>query len=369
MTQAANRINEDPTWDGRSDPPRPHGLGPNAMLDSRFPLAWETSVPEGVRVLTQYFAALARRDLRGMAETLHFPFGTFEGTEPIVVESLEQLMDSPPPSLNVRDEDPERFTAHDGYLKPGSYDVFMGMEVVNSDPVHVGLAMTYYRYGSDGKKLLRCQGIYSVTNNEGRWGIELMSTIFTPADMMSVRFPDTEEISSRLRIDHDLAYQVSDRSVDAHVFQLGRMVASSGGGNEGAMWRNGPHGDIMPHFRVEGVKSRLRITENTEESLRERFTPSDDPPSDYAEYRALFPMGGVGHWGWVYGVLPETRVLHATYDKAHMASGAIRFTAAGEECSLNADLAVVTYKKGRWGRAGTLTYTTPHDRSNDVRPG
>jgi len=27
---------------------------------------------------------------------------------------------------------------------------------------------------------------------------------------------------------------------------------------------------------------------------------------------------------------------------------------------------VITYKKGHWGRAGTLAYTTPHDRSNDT---
>jgi hypothetical protein len=28
--------------------------------------------------------------------------------------------------------------------------------------------------------------------------------------------------------------------------------------------------------------------------------------------------------------------------------------------------ALITSKKGHWGRVGTLAYTTPHDRSNDV---
>jgi hypothetical protein len=59
--------------------------------------------------------------------------------------------------------------------------------------------------------------------------------------------------------------------------------------------------------------------------------------------------------------------LHAAFDKAHMFSGAIRFTTSGEECSHNADLSVITYRKGHWGMAGGLTYTTPHDRSNDVK--
>jgi hypothetical protein len=77
-------------------------------------------------------------------------------------------------------------------------------------------------------------------------------------------------------------------------------------------------------------------------------------------------MSGVGNWGWVYGVQPATRILHLTVDKAHMLSGARRFTAAGEECSWNQDLSVITYIKGQWGATGHLAYTTPHDRSNDV---
>jgi hypothetical protein len=121
----------------------------------------------------------------------------------------------------------------------------------------------------------------------------------------------------------------------------------------------------MDQFKVKGIKTRLRVNEITPES-RARIKPSAYPASDYAGYRALFPKAGVGNWGWVYGVLPETRVLHATFDKAHMFSGAIRFNTAGEECSYNADLSVITYHKGHWGRAGTLAYTTPHDRSNDV---
>ncbi|HYL39272.1 MAG TPA: hypothetical protein VEV17_25355 [Bryobacteraceae bacterium] len=344
------------------DPQAPKGLGPRAMVDNRFPLTYQTSVPEGVRVLTQFFAALSARDLKGMADLLHFPFVSIEGTEPVLVQSPEELLARAPASLNMS-ENPERYTDHDGYLKPGAYDVFDGLEVLNCDPVLAGLAMRYNRYSSDGKKLLRCEGVYSVTNNDGKWAIQMMSTIFTPAHMTGVTFTDTIEAAKRCRIDHDLAYQVSDRSVDAPTSQLGRTAAVANTG--GQPWTLGPAGRAMEQFKVKGIKTRLRISEVTPES-RARIQPSANPPADYANYRALFPQAGVGNWGWVYGVLPETRVLHATFDKAHMFSGAIRFTVAGEECSYNSDLSVITYRKGHWGRAGTLAYTTPHDRSNDV---
>ncbi|HTS48427.1 MAG TPA: hypothetical protein VMH05_10815 [Bryobacteraceae bacterium] len=344
------------------DPQPPKGLGPRAMVDNRFPITYQTAVTEGVRVLTQFFVALSQRDLKGIADLMHFPFVSFEGIEAVLVETPEAMLAHAPASINMS-ENPERYSDHDGYLKPGAYDVFDGLEVLNCDPVLAGLSLRYNRYSSDGKKLTRCDGVYSVTNNDGKWAIQMMSTIFTPAQMTGVTFTDTIEAAKRCRIDHDLAYQVSDRSVDAPTSQLGRTAAVANTG--GQPWTLGPAGRAMEQFKVKGIKTRVRITEVTPES-RARIQPSSNPPADYANYRALFPQAGLGNWGWVYGVLPETRVLHATFDKAHMFSGAIRFTAAGEECSYNADLSVITYRKGHWGRAGTLAYTTPHDRSNDV---
>jgi hypothetical protein len=47
-----------------------------------------------------------------------------------------------------------------------------------------------------------------------------------------------------------------------------------------------------------------------------------------------------------------------TFDKAPMFSGAIRFTASGEEASYNSDLSVITYKKGHRGRVGTRIHDT-----------
>src|ERR1700683_2704092 len=83
------------------DPPRPAGIRPGGAFDCRFPIAYETSIPEATKVLMKYFASLSRRDLSGIAQTLHYPYGTYEGMEATIVESAENLMDAPPPSMNV----------------------------------------------------------------------------------------------------------------------------------------------------------------------------------------------------------------------------------------------------------------------------
>ena len=238
------------------EPQTPKGLGPRAMVDNRFPLSYATSVPQGVNLLTQYFVALSERNLKGIADLLHFPFATFEGTEAVIVQTPADLLAHPPASLNMS-TDPARFTANDGYLKPGAYDVLDGIEVLAYDPVLCGLSLRYNRYSSDGKKLHRCEGLYSITNNDGRWAIQMMSTIFTPAQMTGVVFTDTIEAAKRCRIDHDLAYQVSDRSVDAPTGQLGRTAAVANQG--GQPWTLGPAGRAMEQFRVKGVKTRLRV--------------------------------------------------------------------------------------------------------------
>ena len=84
-----------------SDPRQPSALGQHAMLDGRFPITYEDSVPEGVRVLTAHFKALSQRDIKGVADTLHFPFGTVEGTEPMKVDTAEEFIAHAPASLNM----------------------------------------------------------------------------------------------------------------------------------------------------------------------------------------------------------------------------------------------------------------------------
>ena len=118
----------------------------------------------------------------------------------VVVNTPDDLMTKAPASVNMTDN-PERFTDHDGYINPGSYDVFGGMEVFNTDPIQVNLSMSY-DHSSSGNKLLRCDGVYCVTNNDGKWAIQLMSTIFTPGEMIGMEFPDSVMQAHRLRETH-----------------------------------------------------------------------------------------------------------------------------------------------------------------------
>jgi hypothetical protein len=342
----------------------PKGLGPMGLVDARFPMTYEKSVPAAVNVLTQYFAALGQRDLKGMADMLQFPFGSYEGVDAVIVETPEQLFAHAPASMNMS-EDPERFTDHDGYLKPGAYDVFDGIEIFNADPVRVNLSLNYNRYGKDGKKLLRCEGIYCVTNNDGTWGIQLMSTIFTPADMVGVPYDDARQTCMRLRQDHCLAFQVNDGDDFFRTRQFGKQ-ASISDGNFALLQNNAINGKPLATFHSKGVKSRLVVTDVNKDALTQHSTNPDFSKSA----REMYAKIGRGiKWGYVSGTPHPSRVVHATVDKVHMYTGVTRFTPAGEEINTTMELDVVTYKDGHWGIVGsplTFAYVTTHDRVNDL---
>jgi hypothetical protein len=345
---------------GATEIARPKDLGPRGMIDNRYPVTFAECVPKACQVITGYFTALSQRDLKGMAEYMHYPFATFEGVEAVQVKSPEELLAKAPPSMNMS-TNPERFTDHDSYMKAGSYDIFEGFEVLCMDPVVVGVSMSYNRFDSNGKLLSRCEGVYSITNNDGKWGIQLVSTIFTPAMQVGIVYPDAVNAANRLRIDHDLSYQMSDRRVEP-IPQIGTSANVTN--YAGQPWSLAPNGKVMDQFKVAGVTSRLRYSDGSQP--RPHPEPSANPLDDYADYRELFHKNGLGGWGWVYGVLPNSRILHQTFNKVHQFTGAVRFNQAGELASYNTDIGIVTYKLGRWGTSGSVCYTTPHDRSNDV---
>lgn len=352
QTQSADSI------DANRKPPA--GLSPRGIPDLRFPMCYQDSLPSAVRVMTDFFAALGRRDLKGVTEMLHFPFGTFERTDALVVRTPDELMAHAPASINMT-ENPERFTDHDGYLESGCYDVLDGIELFNSNPVAVNLAMNYNRFSADGHKLLRCQGIYCVTNNDGKWAVQAMSTIFTPAHMIHVEYQDSAAAARRLRQDHCLAYMNNDeRAVWGPIRQLGVNLSVGGGG---PTWELAPQGDYkaLKAIRVKGVTSRLLATNYTQEML-------DTTHIDFPKYHALFTPLGLGKWGWdTADAAPGGRILHADYEKVHALQGASRYTTSGAYINDSVELDVVTYKKGRWGIAGLFGYMTTHDRANDVR--
>jgi hypothetical protein len=342
------------------DPKAPTGMGQHGIPDQRFPLSYRAPVTEGVRVLMDHLTALSQRDVKGIADTLHFPYASYEGPNLVVIDNADAFIAKPPASVNPSNN-PKRHSDNDGYMKPGSYDVFHGLEVLVSHPVNAAIALSYDRYDSNGKKLLRCEGMYAVTNNDGRWAIQMSSTIFTPADMIGTVFEETIRQAKQLRILHTLSADTGDESFDRSIVRLGKSAGISGGASWTAQMQ-GPD-KVMEAYRVKGIKSRLRVSEIKAD------TPLRGERGTYQDYWDTMGKIGLGPWGFIYGTWKEGRVLHHTSNKAHVLASAVRYTNAGEEMSLAVQAVVATFRDNKWGIDGDLIYATPHDRANDIHPG
>jgi hypothetical protein len=331
------------------DPQPPNGIRRLAQLDSRFPVTFEASVPQAMSVLTAYFRALSARDLAGMAQCLHFPFATYEGTDPVMVESREALMANPPLSMNVTAQGPT-------LIEKGSYDMLDSLELHTYNPVNVALSLCYSRFDADGKKSLDCKGIYGITNDDGKWGIELMSTIFTPADQLHVAYKDAVEATLRLQENWMLGYTLRDQSVLNSTHQLGPQANLSPPeprSNAG----NARNGNPMDGYRTVGVKRRLHVSTVTPESIAKM-------DANFPEF-ANWAGGGVGLWDYTLN-LPGARALHVSVNKVHSFGGYVRYTKEGVVTSESHVLQIVTYKNERWGTAGALGIMMYHDRTGDL---
>ncbi len=333
-----------------SDLARPPGMHPQGQLDARFAVAFEETVPNSLALLGRYFNALARRDAAAMADLLHFPFASYEGAEPTVVESREQFLAGPPKSMNVSG----RGTSA---IQPGAYDMLDSIQIHVYNPVGAGLSMSYSRYGEGGRRILVCDGIYGITNNDGNWGIELISTIFTPDRAIHVEYEDATLAALRRGRDWMLGYTLRDQAVLNSTHQFGRR-ANISLGNPRANAGNARGGDPMAGYRIQGVKSRLRISETTPEGV----AGNDANFAQFAEWAG----GGVGQWDYTIN-LPEARVLHATVDKAHTFGGYVRYTADSRPTSETHSLGIMTYKEGRWGSSGGIGVMMYHDYTNDLK--
>jgi hypothetical protein len=332
-------------------PQQPAGMAPLAQFDSRFPIAYDVAVPTAFALLTKYFRALASRDLAAMAETLHFPFATYEGTDPIVIDSLDAFKSKPPLSMNVT-------ASGDSLISKGAYDMLDAIELHTYNPVNVGLSLCYSRFGPDGKKLLRCQGVYGITNNDGKWGIELMSTIFTPADATDVPYKDAAEATLRLQENWMLGYTLRDQSVLNSTHQLGpeaSLAPPEPRSNAG----NARKGTPMDGYKTMGVKSRLHVSNVTAETIAKM-------DANFPEFSG-WAGGGVGQWDYTLN-LPEARPLHVSVNKVHAYGGYVRYTRDGIVTSESRVIQIVTYKNERWGTAGALGIMMYHDRTADVHP-
>jgi hypothetical protein len=331
----------------------PAGLHPMGQLDARFPIAYEASAPAALAVAIAWMSALARRDLAGMAAQMHFPFALFEGTEPLVVASAAAFAGAPPESLNVTGRGATQ-------VAPGAYDLLDRLELMTFCPVAVGLSMSFTRYSSDGHKLCQCDGVYAVTNNDGRWAIELASTIYTPTAEIGQRYRDAEEANLRRGRDWMLGYTLRSQALLNSTRRPGRNanIVIFGPRERAGSARAG---NPMAGYVANGVKSRLRVSEVTQAAI-------DRADANFPEF-AKWAGGAVGEWDYTMNH-PDARVLHASPNKVHTLSGYIRYTKDHVEVSETRGLGISVYRDNHWAPAGGMgNVMLHHDRSNSVGQG
>ncbi len=364
--------------------PRPKNLRDGGMLDARFPVYYKTSVPEAMRLLTEYFAAYNDRDMAAVAQTLHFPYATYEGTEAIVFKTADDFIKNPPLSISESSKP-------DSQLRPGSYDIIDVLQVQTFNPVNVGLELSYTRYRADGYKIGINQGIYAITNNDGKWGIQLSSVIFTPSEYVGDKFHDAEE--AHLRQGRTSMAAFGDHDYDLltglgwGAGQGNRRVASKSASIAGApgatsFFLSAWAGKPMEPYNSKGRKSRLSVAGFPDSAAINALAANGDPIAQYerglngtnivtksGQPGWFFAMagGGVGHYGYTKA-LADSKVLHAGPEKAHALGGYIRYTPDHVFISETRSLGIMIFDKrqGIWLNGGGFGQSIRRDRTNDA---
>ena len=341
--------------------PKPAALRTGAQLDSRFPVSFTTSVAQGFRLVTEYFTAFSQRDLDGVAGTLHFPFAIYEDIEPLVVQSAAEFKSSPPPTLDATGRGKSR-------ILRGSYDLLENISLLLYCPVGSAFSMTFTRYTPDGHKQLVCDGVYSVTDNDGRWGIQLVSSIVHEADFIGVQYPDAEQAATRAEQNYLAAFGYGNEAIlnDPKTMRgtyepplpIGTRTAGVNFGyGPRERSRDARQGHPMAGWKTKGVGSRLSVTTVTERSQNRNIE------TNLAEFAEL-AGGAVGTYGYTRDRPVRPVVIQATHDKAHTLTGYLRYTPDGTLISETRSVGIRIYKAGHWGTAGSLGQVTHHDRSN-----
>jgi hypothetical protein len=342
-----------------SDFPTPKGLLPGGQSDSRFPVSFATPVTEGLRLVIEYFTALNQRDLAGIAKTLHFPFAIYEQIEPLVYQTEAEFLRNPPPTLNSTGTGTTRIAA-------SSYDLLEAVNVHLYCPIGGVFSLKFTRYKPEGDKLFDCEGIYSVTNNDGRWAIQLVSTIIHERGYEDYPYPDAE-LSERLGSQGYLAafgYRdealLNDRSKGRGSYEPRlpagtRTAGVSFGYGPRDRTRNARNNEPMKGWKVKGVKSRLVVS-----------TVSDATGEQNTNLKEFVELAGgtVGDYDYTRINPGRPMVIHATHDKAHVLGGYTRFTTDSRFISETRSVGIRIRKAGAWGSSGNLGQVTHHDASN-----
>jgi hypothetical protein len=358
--------------------PTPKNLRAPGMLDARFSVYYKTSVPQAMSLLTDYFASYNDRDLSAVAETLHFPYATYEDTDPIVYRSSKEFIENPPPSIHES-------TGPDSQLRPGTYDIMDKLTLQTFNPVNVGLELCCTRYRADGYRIGINQGIYAITNNDGKWGIQLSSVIFTPTEYIGDKFDDALEAHLRQGRTSMAAFGDHDYDLLTHLgWGSGRRDSkrkiASIAGSPGAttFFLSGWAGKPTEPYNSKGRVSRLSVS--GDEAIN-ALSAANDPIAKYERVLNVsnivtskgqpgwfFEMAGgaVGHYGYTKD-LADSKILHAGPEKAHALGGYIRYTRENVFISETRSLGIMIFDKeeGKWGNGGFLGQSMRRDRSND----
>jgi len=346
---------------GPAEFPKPEGLRAGGQLDSRFPVSFAAPVSQGLRLVTEYFTALNQRDVEGLARTLHFPFAIYEDVEPVVVNSAADFVKNPPPSLNGTGRGKTK-------ILRGSYDLLESINVHLYGPVGAAISLSFTRYTPDGHTLLSCDGIYSVTNNDGRWAIQLASTIVHEAAFIGVQYPDAEQADIRGSQNYLSQFGYGNEAVlndprssrgsyEPPLPPGTRTASVNFGYGPRERSRDARLGRPMEGWRTKGVKSRLVVSVRSEETLNRTIE------TNLAEFIDL-AGGAVGEYAYTRDRPVRPVVIHATRDKAHTIGGYLRYTADGTLISETRSVGIRIYKAGHWASGGGLGQVTHHDRSN-----
>jgi len=352
-----------PVLQQAGDFPTPTGLRPGAQSDSRFPVSYAEPVSQGLRLVMEYYTALNQRSIDGIADTLHFPFAINEDIEPIVFESAGQLVAEPAPTLNFTSRGLSR-------VGVGSYDLLENVGVHLYCPVGAVLSATWKRYNSRGYKLGDYDGLFAVTNNNGRWAIQMVSTIFHEIGYEGIRYPFVEEEDIRgsqgylaafgYRDEETLHNPAIGRGSYERPLPVGTRTASVNFGyGPRERTQNARDGRPMAGWVTTGVMSRLSVG-----AVRE-LPPGARTETNLAEF---VDLAGETVGEYSYTRFPPYRptVLHATHDKAHVTGGYYRYTPEGELISETRSIGIRIYKGGIWGSGGSMGQVTHHDRANSV---
>lgn len=352
-------------YPGSTSFPMPDNMPPGSQSDSRYPVSFQESVSRGLQLTMDYFTALNRRDMQAMADILHFPFAMYEDIEPLVYENRRDFLSNLPPCFSPTGNRELGQRA----LLPGSYDLLEGVNVHLYCPVGGVFSLTFRRYTPDGHKLMDCETLLSVTNNDGRWAIQLVSTIFHERGYEDNEYPDAELANRLGRQGYLAAFGYRDEET-LNNLEVGRgsyeprlptgtpTASVSFGYGPRDRTNNARNNRPMDGWVTEGVTSRLRVSE---------VTPPDNDDYDTNLDQFVELAGGtVGDYGYTRINPDEPLVIHATHDKAHLMGGYWRYTPGGILISETRSVSIRIRKAGNWGTAGSLGQVTHHDRSNSV---